>query len=49
MTKRANGDYKEGFNLLEGASSDSETQEHFALPPLNLRGGQKSVVKVKSK
>lgn len=32
-------DFKEGINLLDDGSSDSDSHEHFALPPLNLKSG----------
>ena len=42
-TSRDGGDvnYKEGMKLLDIGSSDSDTQEHFVLPPLDLKGSRK--------
>ena len=33
--------YKEGVKLLDIESSDSDSQEHFSLPPLELKGARK--------
>lgn len=36
-----NIDFKEGAKLLDMESTDSDTQEHFVLPPLDLKGNKK--------